>query len=67
MQVHTREDRFDLTGNNRDDVWQQGSVNVYEPALDEYHSPKMVALRAEHAARMKVGVYGELAKEFSHG
>jgi len=44
------EDRFDLTGNNLDDVWREGSVNAYRG--EEYASPPMKILRGEHAARV---------------
>lgn len=55
-QVRIMEDRFDLTGNNRDEVWEQGSVNAYRRA--EYLSSPMAQLRAGHAERVKAAVQG---------
>lgn len=55
--VRIMEDRFDLTGNNRDAIWEQGSIHAYQNA--EYYSEPMAALRAEHAARVKAALDGQ--------
>lgn len=55
-QVRIMEDRFDLTGNNRDEVWESGSIHAYRNA--EYFSAPMAALRAEHARRVKAALDG---------
>ena len=52
--VQIMEDRFDLTGNNLDAIWQEGSIHAYR--AEEYYSAPMAALRAEHAARVKAAL-----------
>jgi hypothetical protein len=49
--VRIMEDRYDLTGNNRDEIWEQGSIHAYQTA--EYYSPEMVNLRKEHAEKVR--------------
>ncbi len=52
--VQIMEDRPDLTGNNRDAVWEEGSIHAYRRA--EYFSSPMAAARAGHAARVKAAL-----------
>lgn len=49
--IRIMEDRYDLTGNNRDEIWEQGSIHAYQTA--EYYSPPMMELRKEHAGRVR--------------
>jgi hypothetical protein len=51
LPVRIMEDRYDLTGNNRDEIWEQGSIHAYQTA--EYYSPAMMAFRKEHAERVR--------------
>jgi hypothetical protein len=46
--IRITEDRYDLTGNNLDQVWREGSVNAYQG--DQYAS--LAPERARHAARL---------------
>jgi len=46
--IRIAEDRYDLTGNNLDQVWREGSVNAYQG--DEYLT--FDAERGRHAARV---------------
>jgi hypothetical protein len=50
------EDRFDLTGRNRDQVWEEGSIHAYGPEWDTYCSPPMWARRQEHAWKVKAAL-----------
>lgn len=52
--VTIMEDRFDLTGNNRDAIWEQGSIHAYQ--TEKYYSPGWAALREEHAERVREAV-----------
>jgi hypothetical protein len=55
-QVRIMEDRFDLTGNNRDAIWEEGSIHAYRNA--EYFSAPMAEIRAEHVRRVKAALGG---------
>lgn len=50
--VEVLEDRFDQTGRNRDQVWEEGSIHCYDEAWNEYCSPRMWARRMQHAWRV---------------
>lgn len=52
--VQIMEDRFDLTGNNRDAIWEEGSIHAYRNA--EYYSAPMAAIREQHVARVKAAL-----------
>jgi hypothetical protein len=54
IDVRIMEDRFDLTGNNDDAVWREGSIHAYRNA--EYFSSPMAAIRAEHAQRVRAAL-----------
>jgi hypothetical protein len=45
------EDRFDVTGNNRDKTWEEGSIHAYRSS--EYYAPAMAAHRSRHAAQVR--------------
>ncbi len=54
--VSVLEDRYDLTGRNRDRVWEEGSVHAYKPEWDVYCSPPNWARRQQHAWKVKAAL-----------
>jgi hypothetical protein len=59
--ILTLEDRFDLTGNNRDQVWEEGSIHAYD--FDAYCAAPMWHRRLKHASQVRkaLGIPGDWA------
>ena len=51
VDIRILEDRFDVTGNNRDKTWEEGSIHAYRSS--EYYTPVMAAHRSRHAVKVR--------------